>query len=115
MYDGPVAELEVLVAGRPLVLVRPSEPDRLLDEPDVLAWNRRDDYMPYWAYLWPAAYLLAEVVAVEPWKAESNALEIGCGLGLAGLSAVCGFARHIQRLRRRPARFRPPQRGEEWV
>ena len=34
---------------------------------EVLDWNRRDDYMPYWAYLWPGAYLLAEAVAREPW------------------------------------------------
>ncbi len=39
----------------------------MLDDPGVLAWNRRDDYMPYWAYLWPGAYLLAEAVAAEEW------------------------------------------------
>ncbi len=50
--------------------------------------------MPYWAYVWPAAYLLAEVVAREPWSERTeglpdhSALEIGCGLGLAGLVAV---------------------------
>ena len=43
-------------------------PDRLLDDPLVVDWNRHDDYMPYWAYLWPAAYLLAERVAREPWR-----------------------------------------------
>jgi 2-polyprenyl-3-methyl-5-hydroxy-6-metoxy-1,4-benzoquinol methylase len=88
MYGGPVSELAVRVAGRPLVIVRPSEPDRLLDDPDVVAWNRRDDYMPYWAYLWPAAFLLAEAVEVEQWQTGAVALEIGCGLGLAGLAGV---------------------------
>ena len=53
--------------GRRIRLVRPADPDRLLDDPLVLDWNRQDDYMPYWAYLWPAAYLLAEAVAREPW------------------------------------------------
>ncbi len=66
-------------------LVRPGEPDRLLEDPGVLAWNERDDYMPYWAYLWPGAFLLAEAVARESWDAGLSALEIGCGLGLAGL------------------------------
>lgn len=69
-------------------MARPAEPDRLLDDPDVLAWNARDDYMPYWAYLWPGAFLLAEAVAREPWSEASEALEIGCGLGLAGLVAL---------------------------
>jgi predicted nicotinamide N-methyase len=46
--------------------------------------------MPYWAYLWPGAWLLAEVMAREPIPvpAEIDAVEIGCGLGLAGLVAV---------------------------
>src|SRR3954453_17759227 len=92
-YGGPVASTEVVIGGRPVVLVRPADPDRLLDDPGVLAWNRRDDYMPYWAYLWPAAYLLAEAVAREEWPEvrggdTMEVLEIGCGLGLAGLVAM---------------------------
>jgi predicted nicotinamide N-methyase len=85
VYEGPVVTVGVSVGGETVRLVRPSEPDRLLDAPDVLDWNRRDDYMPYWAYLWPGAFLLAEAVAREPWDAGTPALEIGCGLGLAGL------------------------------
>src|SRR5207249_4749550 len=53
------------------------------------------------AYLWPAAYLLAEAVAREPWPempegagaGPVEALEIGCGLGLAGL---VGLARGLR-------------------
>jgi predicted nicotinamide N-methyase len=84
-YAGPVETSEVAVNGVTFALVRPVDPDRLLDDPTVLALNRDDDYMPYWAYLWPGAYLLAGAVAAEPWRAGTPALEIGCGLGLAGL------------------------------
>ncbi|HMB03042.1 MAG TPA: methyltransferase [Isosphaeraceae bacterium] len=89
-YTGPVSVSDFIIGGRPLRLIRPADPDRLLDDPAVLAWNRRDDYMPYWAYLWPGAWLLAEAVARQPLPAStrSEALEIGCGLGLAGLVAV---------------------------
>lgn len=87
-YEGPVVTASVKVAGRSIRLVRPAEPDRLLDGQDVLDWNQRDDYMPYWAYLWPGAFLLAEAVAREPWEEGTPALEIGCGLGLAGLVGV---------------------------
>jgi predicted nicotinamide N-methyase len=87
-YDGPVVTASVPVGGRTIRLVRPAEPDRLLDDPHVSAWNRCDDYMPYWAYLWPGAYLLAEAVAREPWREGTAALEIGCGLGLGGLVAL---------------------------
>jgi predicted nicotinamide N-methyase len=92
-YSGPVTVSDLCFSGHSVRLVRPSDPDRLLDDPGVLDWNRRDDYMPYWAYLWPGAYLLAEVVAREQWPgagddAPVEALEIGCGLGLAGLVAL---------------------------
>ena len=87
-YDGPARESSFRVAGRPIKLVQPVEPDRLLDHPDVAAWNAAEDYMPYWAYLWPGAFLLGEVLAFEGWPRGTRALEIGCGLGLSGLVAV---------------------------
>ena len=93
-YRGPVVVASMNLAGRIIKLVRPADPDQLLDDPLVIDWNRHDDYMPYWAYVWPAAYLLAEAVAREPWPERlegsrtAEALEIGCGLGLAGLVAV---------------------------
>ena len=97
-YDGPVVITGLPIGGREIRIVRPADPDRLLDDPAVLDWNRRDDYMPYWAYLWPGAYLLADVLMREPWpdprpgtatgSSHFDALEIGCGLGLAGLAAL---------------------------
>lgn len=88
VYDGPVVVTRYSFAGHGVRLARPAEPDRLLDDAGVLAWNARDDYMPYWAYLWPGAFLLADAVAREPWVPGQQALEIGCGLGLAGLVAL---------------------------
>lgn len=87
-YCGPVATTELSVGGLRIKVVRPAEPDRLLDDPEVLALNRRDDYMPYWAYLWPGSFLLAEAVAASTFPASTRALEIGCGLGLPGLVAL---------------------------
>lgn len=87
-YRGPVGLGRMDVGGRTLGLWRPVEPDRLLNDPAVLDLNRRDDYMPYWAYLWPGAFLLAEAVGRAGWEPGLTALEIGCGLGLAGLSAL---------------------------
>jgi predicted nicotinamide N-methyase len=94
-YNGPVEVTAFELNGRTIRLARPAEPDRLLDDPGVLEWNQRDGYMPYWAFLWPAAFLLADLVSrKEDWhlpvahRAAPEALEIGCGLGLAGLVAV---------------------------
>jgi predicted nicotinamide N-methyase len=87
-YDGPTRSVTVAVAGRAIRLVRPADPDRLLEDPHVVDWNTVDDYMPYWAYLWPGAFLLAEAVARGDWPETTRALELGCGLGLTGLVAV---------------------------
>jgi hypothetical protein len=92
-YSGPVTVTPLRFGAQEIRVVRPADPDRLLDDPGVLDWNRRDDYMPYWAYLWPGAHLLAEAVASEEWgdiggDSPTEALEIGCGLGLAGLVAM---------------------------
>jgi len=95
MYRGPVAVSTIQLPGRSLKLVRPADPDALLDDPDVLARNDRDDYMPYWAYLWSASTMLAEAILVrwgevEPTDSPSppEVLELGCGLGLGGLAAM---------------------------
>lgn len=87
-YDGPIREMTVRAGGRSLALVRPGDPDRLLEDPAVRAWNAADDYMPYWAYLWPGAFLLGDAIAGGRWPAGTRALELGCGLGVPGLVAV---------------------------
>jgi predicted nicotinamide N-methyase len=110
-YTGPVGVATFRFGERTVRLVRPEDPDRLLEDAGVLAWNRRDDYMPYWAYLWPGAYLLAGAVAREPWPADQlegqlEALEIGCGLGLAGLAALaCGLKVQFSDYDRAPLDF----------
>jgi predicted nicotinamide N-methyase len=77
---------------------RPADSYALLDDPIVRAAHERDEYMPYWADLWPAARMLAKAVAKEDWAAypkagdKVEALELGCGLGVPGLTALaCGL------------------------
>ena len=84
-YDGPTREASFRFGDSEVRILLPSDPDRLLNDPKVLALNRDHDYMPYWAYLWPGAFLLAEAIAGESWPEGTRALELGCGLGLAGL------------------------------
>lgn len=94
-YEGPTTVSVFEVGGRTIRLARPVEPDRLLDDPAVQDRNRVDDYMPYWAYLWPGAGMLAEAV-LGRWAnvplGDDEVLELGCGLGLGGLAAMAlGF------------------------
>jgi predicted nicotinamide N-methyase len=64
-----------------LSLLRPVSPDALLDE----AAFARDEFLPYWAELWPAATALA---AALPDVAGLCVVELGCGLGLPSLVAA---------------------------
>lgn len=88
----------VFIDDRTIYLERPSNADRLLDDPVVHAANLADDYMPYWADIWPASRMMAKVILREPFSERLpefdsiTALELGCGLGLAGIAAlVRGF------------------------
>lgn len=76
----------VVIAGKPLTLWRPTEPDTLLDDPFVEEAFHADEYLPYWAELWPSAQMLAEAILKEPrpFPPGTRTLEVGCGLGLVG-------------------------------
>jgi predicted nicotinamide N-methyase len=71
----------VTVAGVELDLLRPASPEALLDE-EAFA---RDEFLPYWAELWPAAFALAEAL---PDVRGARVVELGCGLGLVSLVAA---------------------------
>lgn len=75
--------------GRVVIsLRRPADPDAFLETPEVLAANRRDDYMPYWCHVWPACYETARALLDQSWPPATRVLEIGAGLALPGLAAL---------------------------
>jgi predicted nicotinamide N-methyase len=78
----------VVVAGRDLVMMRPADADALLDE-DAFA---RDEFMPYWAELWPSARALARWVGTRALHG-ARVLELGCGLGLPSIAAALAGGR----------------------
>ncbi|MEZ6067618.1 MAG: methyltransferase domain-containing protein [Planctomycetaceae bacterium] len=80
----------IAVVDRMLKLVLPARPDDFLDDPDVLAANQTDDYMPYWSYLWPSSVDMAQAVLSAEWGPDRRVLELGCGVGLVGLAALQG-------------------------
>jgi predicted nicotinamide N-methyase len=85
---GPLVEQTVILAGHTFRMCCPGEPDRLLENTAVIEAFRRDEYMPYWADLWPASRMLAKTVLQADWLAGLEALEVGCGLGLPGVAAL---------------------------
>ncbi|HEX6809025.1 MAG TPA: methyltransferase domain-containing protein [Gemmatimonadaceae bacterium] len=75
--------LDVDVAGRRVTLRKPYSIDALIDEEDF----SRDERLPYWADLWPAARVLSDELASES-GAGRSCLELGCGLGLTTIAAL---------------------------
>lgn len=73
-------------------ITRPADSDSLLDHPWVRSAIASDNYAPYWATLWPAARMLAKTMLRETWTPGTEVLDVGCGLGLAGIVALsCGL------------------------
>jgi predicted nicotinamide N-methyase len=85
---GAPVEEQVIIDDYTFTIARPGESDRLLDHPMVRSAFAIDEYMPYWADLWPAARMLAKAIVRENWSPGTEALEIGCGLGLPGIAAL---------------------------
>ena len=64
-------------------ILRPPAADELIDESAFAD----DEFLPYWAELWPSGVALARHVGaleLAGWKV----LELGCGLGLPSLAAA---------------------------
>lgn len=72
---------QLVVGEVELSLLRPSAPDELIDETAF----EQDEFLPYWAELWPASLALA---AALPDVAGLRVVELGCGLGVPSLVAA---------------------------
>jgi predicted nicotinamide N-methyase len=66
-----------------LSILRPPSADELIDES---AFDE-EEFLPYWAELWPSGLALARYVAGLE-LAGRTVLELGCGLGLPSLVAA---------------------------
>lgn len=90
------------------------DPDVLIDEIDPECYDE-DERLPYWAEIWPSAIGLGRHLFEYPAPAGSEILELGCGIGVAGIAAAAAgpevtacdyeedalaFARHNARLNR---------------
>jgi predicted nicotinamide N-methyase len=73
---------EITIGAQALMLERPADPEMLLDEEAF----ERDEFMPYWAEVWPSGVALAQYVA-RLGVTGRTVLELGCGLGLPSLAA----------------------------
>jgi predicted nicotinamide N-methyase len=81
-----LVEDAVRVGSTALSLLRPRDAEALLDE-DAFA---DDEFLPYWAELWPAGLALARAL---PSRLDGvRVVELGCGLGVPALVAAARSA-----------------------
>src|SRR5947209_7220355 len=73
----------MLPGGRELAIMRPRDAEALLDEHAF----EDDEYLPYWAELWPSGVALAREIAPRALRG-ARVVELGCGLGLPSLAAA---------------------------
>jgi ETFB lysine methyltransferase len=78
---------QIAIGPHNFELRHPRSADDLIDEADF----NRDERLPYWAEIWPSAYVLARHIAQENGRGR-RLLELGCGAGLAAIAALAaGF------------------------
>ena len=77
----------IAVADLSLSILRPQQADALLSEEAF----EHEEFLPYWAELWPSGLALARVVRRRDLEGR-RVLELGCGLGVASIVAALGGA-----------------------
>jgi len=83
-----VVEESVPLRDRSLSVLRPRDADELLDEGSF----EQEEYLPYWAELWPSGLALARRVSARALRG-ARTLELGCGLGLPSVAAALAGGR----------------------
>jgi predicted nicotinamide N-methyase len=74
--------IPVEIQGRRLQFIKPKEIDKFIDPDDPLKG------FPLWAKMWEASAVLAEYLAHLPAVPPLQILELGAGLGVAGITAA---------------------------
>jgi predicted nicotinamide N-methyase len=83
LRESLVEEDVELAPGLRLSVLRPPSAEELIDE----AAFDEEEFLPYWAELWPSGLTLARHVAALELNGQ-RVLELGCGLGLPALASA---------------------------
>jgi predicted nicotinamide N-methyase len=76
-------EERILLSGHELLIMRPDDPESLIDESRF----DQDEFLPYWADLWPSGVTLARHVAELDLDGK-RVLELGCGIALPSFASA---------------------------
>ena len=79
---------ELHIADSTFMIQRVKDIDALLDRISDEEFSK-DERLPYWAEIWPSAIALSEYIVENNLEFRGkNILELGCGLGLVGITAT---------------------------
>jgi predicted nicotinamide N-methyase len=79
---------EIHVADRSFMIQRVKDIDALLNAISDEQF-KNDERLPYWADIWPSAIALSEYVIENKSEFKNkNIIELGCGLGLVGITGT---------------------------
>ncbi len=95
LNDYPVTDTTIQLSTREIQLTIVDKPDRFLDK---LSRENREGrlFLPYWIYLWESAIGLARHISeLGGTLSDTHVLEIGCGFGLAGITACQAVAKVV--------------------
>jgi predicted nicotinamide N-methyase len=84
-----LVEEVVPLDGSELRVMRPRDSEELLDEE---AFEEHEEFLPYWAELWPSGVVLARDVSARSLRG-ARTLELGCGLALPSIAAALAGGR----------------------
>jgi len=76
------------IADREIIIELPSSQDELLEEALQCERSGSSDWDPYWGSLWATAPKTAAMILRHPWRSRLKTLELGCGIGVAGIAAL---------------------------
>jgi predicted nicotinamide N-methyase len=83
-----ITETEIEIGGRVVTIEHPPSADELIEESAF----EREEFLPYWAELWPSSVALARAVSALE-LGGLGVLELGCGLALPSVVAALGGGR----------------------
>jgi predicted nicotinamide N-methyase len=83
-----LVEEVIPLRGRELRVLRPRDSEALLDDHAF----EHEEFLPYWAELWPSGVALARAIGVQSLGGR-RVVELGCGLGLPSIAAALAGGR----------------------
>ena len=83
-----LARQTLSIADHEIMIELPSSQDQVLEEAIQCERSGSSDWDPYWGSLWATAPKTAAMILRQTWPTRLKALELGCGIGVAGIAAL---------------------------